>query len=135
MTIGVSCSAVCTVAVPDAVSATSAAARIASVSPSTTLNSGLPARGERLEKMVVEVRRPRDDELRARQALRICCAAAIRSGRMRETSFGRLPGRIATVGADSDNPCDVRNAARGADGRARSISGWPTNSTGTPPSR
>ena len=52
---------------------------------------------------------------------------------MRETSFGRLPGRIATVGADGDSPRPARNASRVADGFARSISGWPTNSTGTPP--
>ena len=51
---------------------------------------------------------------------------------MRDTSFGRLPGRMATVGAEGDNPRSVRNGSRGADGFARSTSGWPTNSTGTP---
>ena len=48
---------------------------------------------------------------------------------MRVTSLGRLPGQNADgrrrIGTSA---AAFRNAARGADGRARSTSGWPTNS-------
>ena len=48
---------------------------------------------------------------------------------MRATSFGRLPGQHARPSARRGQAQSAsRNAARGADGRARSTSGWPTNS-------
>ena len=135
MTIGVSCSAACTVAVPDAVSATSADASTVSVSPSTSANRASPApRADRVEQRVVEVRRARDDELRAGHV-----APDQPRGRGEIGQDARDLVRPA-AGQDRDGRRRRRQPERG-EKRARaaptasrrSISGWPTNSTGTPP--
>ena len=89
---------------------------------------------DRVEQLVVEMRRARDDELRAghlaaesavpRPRGRAGCATPRSAGCRAES---RRSARTAS------GPGRARNASRVADGFARSISGCPTNSTGTPP--
>ena len=80
----------------------------------TTTAGDQAARFATSKRSIVQVRRARDHELRAGTARANPPAAATRSGRIRLTSFGRLPGRIATVGACGASPRPRRNASRGA---------------------
>ena len=125
MTIGVSCSAVCTVAVPDAVSATSADASTVSVSPSTTTAGARAHAADGLEEAVVEIRRARDDELTPRHgACESACAGPTQVGQDARHLVARLPGSMATVGADGDQAVSrPGTCARCNAGLARSISG------------
>ena len=92
-----------------------------------------PLRRDRVEQRVVEAGRPRQQELHAAaRAAATRRAASASVGRIARSSFGRLPGSSATVGASGASPAARRKASRGADAGVRSTSGWPTNSTGTP---
>ena len=125
------------VAVPDAVSTTSAASSTASVCDSTT-RGGVPAPRSAASGSNRESDRPGArattscaDGTRSRMRR----AAAAMSGRMRRSSLGRLPGSSATTGVFAPSPCSRRNVSRPAAAGARSSRGWPTKETGIPASR
>ena len=133
MTIGVSCSAACTVAVPDAVSATSADASTVSVSPFDERE-----RHDRLPRTRVEQRSSRCG---ARATTNCASGTRARISARRRGEIRQDPRDLVRPAArqDRDGRRRRRQSARrrethraSADGFARSISGWPTNSTGTP---
>ena len=135
MTIGRSWIAVCTVAVPDAVTTTSDALRTSSVRPATLGDPAAANAPERREQFVGQVRCARDDELNAGHPRRDERHGGRERGQVARSSFGRLPGSSATVGAEPSRPHSAAHASRPAGTGVRSSSGWPTNSTGMPASR
>ena len=137
-TIGRPCSAVWIVAVPDAVTTTSAAASTSSVAPSTDRDRHAGAADAR-ERREQGVRRAR---ARARPGTARPAPSRDQHGgigeRRQDLATPRSAGCLAAArrpACPGPSPAAPSTSRRSRAGTARSTSGWPTNSTARRPSR
>ena len=121
------------VAVPDAISTTSAAAITVRLRPSVTVTGSAGAAASAAR--ICSPRAALAAGITKRSAGRSRCSrcmASRNSGISCATSPPRLPGSTASKGPSAASPSSARAAAASTLSSIMSARGWPTNATGTP---